>query len=169
MEKWKTHLFSFLTLSVFLLLALASELDTSIDYGCADKSLQDSEPLTGGVLSATSFQILLLDKETNLPIPSVYLDLFWKGYYCVPLVECPEYCNMTIGSSVAQEGVTNSSGKYNNTTPEWKAVDKKDRMTANITIVDPSGQYATKYPTVRVIAGQSSASFTFYLLKNSSL
>ena len=167
MENWKRHLFSLMTLLVFLFLAFSSAPDSSITYDCSDPSLKEAEPITQTTSSA-SYQVTILDKETNMPIPSTSVTAIWRSYYCTDL-GCQSKCIMKLGLSTINSDESNASGVVSGSTPTWKANDKKDKMIGEIHVSDQSNLYVPRRIVVQVDTDDSSVSYTIHLIKISSL
>jgi hypothetical protein len=174
MKNWKTHFFSAISLVAFVLLAMASGDGTGVEsWTCNDPVLKTTEPTTPIGSGVATYQIRVLDKETNDPIPNLTVTAAWNSYNFIPLMKqgqnCPEKCYRELHLKAVAEGKTNANGIFSGDTPAWQAHDIKDKMVGEILIDDPSSIYVPKRMVVRFGNGETSGTFTAHLLKINSL
>lgn len=171
MENWKTHVLSFIVVSGFLILALASD---DNDYSdpinpCWDPALNLKEPLAASISHAITYEVKVIDKETNQPISDITVDVSAISYNCQEVSSCPEKCWLeTIYSEGGHFiGLTNGNGLISHTIPNFTATDKKDRMKLVITVKDENLlQYAYRRKDVMVGQDATSISVTIALIKD---
>jgi len=166
MENWKTHVFSLLMLAIFAGLALGSKPENKVPK-CNDWELSSSQPLISSVISI-DYELTVLDKETNMPVPGMKISYSYSTWQCTALSACPEKCYKNLGDSWGGSGFTNSNGKYI-AKASWKPKDEKDQFALYLYVIDDLQIYSRRNIQIDIPIGTTSGSQTTYLLKKNSL
>jgi hypothetical protein len=173
MENLKTHIISVFVTLVFLFFALASgpSIDTNDSVSCQWSGLYDSDPITPAGDKLVNYQIKLLDKVTNLPIPGITVDVYLGVNNCNPLPACPERCQLSSSFTAYDNiGLTNANGIFSDNTTTWVPKDKNDILYLTIKIKDENTlKYAYKRLDKTIKATDTGLSITTYLLKDDLL
>ncbi len=176
MENFKTHIVSIFAVLFLFLFAVGCEFDPD-EFNCGvypAYGLYASEPITTGTSKQVTYQITLLDKETNLPVPDITVKVYISRYDCVPLREdCPEVCYYQRGKKSGdvseQIGLSDGNGIYSGTT-DWIPRDKKDVLSFSFAIKDENLlQYSYKKVLKEFKVSDNNLTITTYLLNDDLL
>lgn len=115
MENWKTHFLSFIVIWAFLIVALASEDDkllVSSNTPCTDEATLNSEPLPADNGHPITYEVKVIDRETNQPLPEMTVKVDAISYNCLTIEACPDKCYMksTFQADGQFIGLTNANG-----------------------------------------------------------
>lgn len=175
MEKWIKNVLSLMVIVFFGYLAIACD-DTSSGppepVNCDDPLLHLREPIGNPVTSAIYYSLTLVDKETNQPVPGIYVKAHWVRSYCQDYQPCPEHCTIRFeveDGNQSAEHSANANGNISGQTFPFEFLDKKDRVLVTFDVEDTHGVYAAKRISFRYDYTNNSQSYTAYLLKNDAL
>jgi|GEM_PF-6431823 len=175
MEKWIKNVLSFMVIVFFGYLAIACDDESSgppQPVNCDDPMLHLIESIGNPVTSTIHYSLTLLDKETNQPVPGIYVKTHWNQVSCIQSDACPMHCTIqfSIGApDQSAEHTTNANGNINGQTFPYEFLDKKDKVLVTFDVEDTHGVYGAKRISFRYDYTNNSQSYTAYLLKNDAL
>lgn len=136
---------------------------------CDYKDYLQKEELATPVTTTISYFLTLLDKETNQPIPGLYVKAHWTTRKCLSVGSCTDKCSLHFEPSDAAEHFSDAAGKIDGVTFPETFKDAKDRVLVALDVEDFKGIYVSKHISFLYDYQSNSQSHTAYLIKNDAL
>lgn len=155
---------------IFGYLALASDQYAGSPTRCDLKDFLPKNELVPPVVKPLSYNLTLLDKETKLPVPNIYVKAHWTSRRCESVGGmCTDKCTLQFEPGDAADHFTDASGKIDGVTFPEIFKDSKDRVLIALDVEDYKGIYVSKHVSFLYDFQISSQSHTAYLIKKDAL